>query len=167
MKENPEQQDLRQKLLPGKLSAEGFLGEDMRSPAEIIQEDVAALARLGTSATELAARMRELTELGQTELGRPVRNGDLEITVTGAMGGIPCPFSDAHRADKRLTQVKNILTGQEAHWSDLNIHMLERHGFCEGRGSFFRLEPADLVKLLMEEKLYSKAEDRDLPDDYA
>lgn len=148
MKENPEQQALRQKLLPGKLSAEGFLGEDMRSPVEIIQEDVSALAYFGTSTTDLAARMRELTELGKTGLGRPVRSGDLEITVTDAMGGIPCPFSDAHRADKRLTQVKNIQTGQEARWADLNIHMLERHGFCEGRGSYFRLEPAELVKLL-------------------
>lgn len=147
MKENPEQQALRLKLLPGKLSAEGFLGEDQRSPSEIIQEDAATLARLGTSAADLAARLRELTELGKNGLGRPVCNGDFEVTVTDAMGGIPCPFSDAHRADKRLTQVTNIKTGQEARWSDLNIHMLERHGFCEGRGSFFRLEPDDLVKL--------------------
>jgi len=147
MKENPEQQALRQKLLPGKLSAEGFLGDDMRSPAEIIQEDAAELARLGVTAAGLAARMSELTELGKNELGRPVWSGDLEVTVIDAMGGIPCPFSDAHRADKRLTQVKNIKTGQESRWSDLNIHMLAQHGFCEGRGSFFRLEPADLVKL--------------------
>jgi len=148
MKEDPEQQALHQKLLPGKLSAEGFLGDETRSPIEIIQEDTATLFRLGSSPADLAARMRQLTELGKPGLGRPVLSGDLEIAVTDAMGGIPCPFSDAYRADKRLTQVKNIRTGQEGRWSDLNIHMLERHGFCEGRGSYFRLEPADLIKLL-------------------
>jgi hypothetical protein len=33
-------------------------------------------------------------------------------------------------------------------WSDLSIHLIGAHGFFEGRGSFFRLEPAELVAIL-------------------
>lgn len=150
MKENPDQELLRQKLQPGKLSAEGFLGHDARRPDEIIRDDAQIFEQLGTTPQALASRMRELTEAGKAGLGRPVRVGDLEVTVTDAMGGIPCPFSDAFRADKRQTHAVSCRTGAEAAWSDLNIHMLEKHGFCEGRGSYFRLEPETLLSLMNE-----------------
>ena len=149
MKENPEQQVLRSKLLPGILSAEGFLGSDPRSPAEIIQADRLAAEKLGFSHYELAARMRQLTEAGKSGLGRQVIvDGFLAVTVTDAMGAIPCPFSDNYQASKQITQVENLRTGLTASWSDLNIHMIEKHGFYEGQGSAFRIEPATIASLI-------------------
>jgi hypothetical protein len=149
MKENPEQQALRSKLAPGVFSAEGFLGSDTRSPAEIIQTDSLTAEKLGFSHHQLAARMRQLTEAGKSGLGRRVVvDSFLAVTVTDAMGAIPCPFSDNYRASKQITQVENLRTGQTATWSDLNIHMIEKHGFYEGQGSAFRIEPATIASLI-------------------
>ena len=149
MKESPEQQGLNAKLLPGMLSAEGFLGNDIRSPAEIIRDDLAVVERLNITHLALAERMRRLTEAGKGGLGRQVIvDGYLTVTVTDTMGAIPCPFSDNFQASKQITQVLNQKTGLTLCWSDLNIHMIERHGFYEGQGSSFRIEPIQLVALL-------------------
>ena len=149
MKESPDQQALKSRLLPGALSAEGYLGTDPRSPAEIIQADLAAVIKLGLSHQELAAAMRRLTEAGKSGLGRRVIVDDhLAVTVTDAMGTIPCPFRDGYRASKQITLVEDLRTGLSASWSDLNIHMIEHHGFYEGQGSAFRIEPAGIASLL-------------------
>jgi hypothetical protein len=36
--------------------------------------------------------------------------------------------------------------GRTISWTDLNIHMIEAHGFFEGKGSFFRIEPIELQR---------------------
>ena len=148
MKESPDQEKLYEKLKPSKLSAEGYLGNDTRSPAEMIEEDSAVLTRLGSSPEALAARMGSLTETGATGLGRPVRVGSLEVTVTDDRGKIPCPFSDATFANKRITVVRRISDSKTIFWSDLNIHMIEKHGFFEGRGTWFRVEPDELLDMI-------------------
>jgi hypothetical protein len=33
-------------------------------------------------------------------------------------------------------------------WSDLSLHFIEAHGFFQGKGSPFRLEPRGLVEAL-------------------
>jgi hypothetical protein len=30
----------------------------------------------------------------------------------------------------------------------LNIHLVEEHGFFEGRGAFFRIEPEELIRVI-------------------
>lgn len=149
MKESPDQQALREKLLPGKISAEGFLGNDSRSPHEIILDDEAAVTRLGVSHAAIAGRMQGLTEAGKAGLGRPVLvENRLQVTVIEVMGQIPCPFSDNFHADKRVTRVVDQKTGRTASWSDLNLHMIGSHGFYEGHGSFFRVDPAEIVAII-------------------
>jgi hypothetical protein len=34
------------------------------------------------------------------------------------------------------------------HWSDLNIHLIAKHGFFEGKGSAFRIEPKELISTI-------------------
>ncbi len=149
MKESPDQKALRDRLMPGKISAEGFLGEDRRLPGEIIAEDLAVLNRAGITQQEAADRLAQLTEAGKPALGAPVDfNEYLQVTVTDDRGSIPCPFADAYRAPKRLTEVVDRHSGQTWQWSDLNIHMIRDHGFFEGRGSYFRIEPEQVLKLL-------------------
>ncbi len=149
MKETPNQKSQKDKLLPGKFSAEGFLGDDSRSLAEIIEDDLAVVERLGTTLQELAARMRELTDAGKAGLGRQVVIDDkIAVTVTDIMGKIPCPFSDNFRTTKQVTEATNLQNGLTLRWSDLNIHMIGEHCFFEGLGSPFRIDPEKLVGLI-------------------
>jgi len=149
MKESPNTRDLRSNLEPGKLSAEGFLGTDTRSLEEIIRKDRETIESLGHTHIAIARRMRELTEAGKTGLGRPVLvDGVLEVSVADARGAIACPFRDRTYTDKQVTVVTHTQTGQSLRWSDLNIHLVEAHGFYEGEGAPFRIDPAALIRLI-------------------
>jgi hypothetical protein len=68
--------------------------------------------------------------------------------VDEAKGFLVCPWVHPGRFDKRVTTLKNIESGKTIRWSDLNIHLIARHGFFEGIGSAFRLEPAEFVRLI-------------------
>ena len=149
MKQSPELQGIQNRMQPGILSAEGFLGDDTRNLADILLEDRIAVERLGTDHTALAERMRYFSEKGKAGLGKPVIVDDIyEVTVEDYMGFLPCPFSDHCNVEKRNTRLTILKTGQVVCWTDLNIHMIEAHGFYEGKGSAFRVEPEEIVKAL-------------------
>lgn len=151
MKQTPEQNSIEANLQPGTISAEGFLGDDTRSLIDIIRADQASVIRLSLSHQAIANRLRELTEAGKSGLGRPVLVDDhLEITVEDYMGMIPCPFRDYSHSDKRLTTCTDKYSGRTIRWSDLNIHMIEAHGFYEGRGSLFRVDPEAVAEILFQ-----------------
>ena len=142
MKQTPEQNRIQANMQPGALSAAGFLGSDTRNLIDIIRSDGEDVASLGLTHQMIAQKMRAITEQGKAELGRSfqVKSG-LEAVVLDYMGFIPCPFRDRRFFPKRLTRVTDTTSSREVSWSDLNMHMIEAHGFYEGRGSAFRLEP--------------------------
>ncbi len=149
MKQSPNLQDIQEAMKPGTLSAEGFLGTDNRSLTDILQADQQTVSRLGVTHQAIAAAMHRLTEAAKTGLGKPVElDGRYETTDDEFMGRLPCPFRDNFKAEKRITTVRHLATGQVMRWSDLNIHMIEAHGFYEGLGSQYRLDPATLVEFL-------------------
>ena len=149
MKQSPEMQKLEQMLRSSVLVAGGFMGNDMRPVTEIIEADGAALTRLDVTAEQLAARMQECTEAAIKGLGNWVTiDSTCEAGVDEARGWIPCPFSDGRRFRKRVTTVRRTDSGQTVQWSDLSIHFIEAHRFFEGKGSFFRIEPAELISVL-------------------
>ncbi|MDW7658658.1 MAG: hypothetical protein SCM11_15935 [Bacillota bacterium] len=151
MKQTPEQKSIEANLQPGTISADGFLGDDTRNLTDIIRADQAIVNRLSLSHQTIAARLRELTAKGRNGLGRPVLVDDhLEIIVEDYMGSIPCPFRDYTHFSKQLTTCKDKNSGRSIRWTDLNIHMIEVHGFYEGRGSPFRVEPADVGEILFQ-----------------
>jgi hypothetical protein len=47
-----------------------------------------------------------------------------------------------------VTTLRRTDSGQTVQWSDLSIHFIGTHTFFEGKGSFFRIEPAELVRAL-------------------
>jgi hypothetical protein len=149
MKKSPQQDKLEALLRSSKLSACGFLGEDKRSLWEIIDADVAELERLGRNSEELAARMQELTDRAAAALGDWENiNEILRVRVDDNRGMIPCPWPHAVRCLKRITTIHHVKTGKTIRWSDLNIHLIKEHGFFEGRGARFRIEPKDLVDMI-------------------
>lgn len=149
MKQSPELALIQANMVPGALSAHGFIGDDSRNLADIILSDVQSLERIGMTQESLADRMQEMTELGLGGLGRPVSmEARFEIEVEDYKGAIPCPFKDNVKAKKRQTRVRRLDTGATIRWTDLNIHMIREHGFFEGYGSPYRLDPAELVSFL-------------------
>ena len=145
MKQDPKMAQIQANMQPGALSAEGYLGEDQRNLADILFADSQTVQNRGYTHQAIADQMRRLTEAGKPELGRPLSLGDFEVTVMDHRGRIPCPFRDRHGAAKSITTAVRQPDGLTMTWTDLHIHMIDAHGFYEGRGSKFRLEPEQLI----------------------
>lgn len=153
MKKTPDQEKLEQMLRSGKLVAGGFMGHDQRSVYEIIEADNAELERYGVTAHQVAQRMREITETAKAGLGNFVEVNDRqEAAVYEAKGFNISPWPEAGRFPKRVTTLKDKQTGESIRWSDLNIHLVDKHSFFEGKGANYRLEPAKLVQWLFGDK---------------
>jgi hypothetical protein len=149
MKESPQMRKLEAVLRSSKLVAGGFMGTDRRSLSEITEADATQLLRLGFTAKQIAARMQEITDIAKTALGNWVDLDDKRrARVDEAKGIIVCPWPHPGRFAKRVTIVDTIDSGGSIHWSDLNIHLIAEHGFFEGKGSNFRIEPEILIKTI-------------------
>lgn len=141
MKENPIESKVRQDM------QERFLGSDTRLIAQIIESDEAELRAAGLGADELAGAMRRLTEKGMESLGDEVQADGFMVRVEEYMGQIGCPFKHAVREAKRNTTAVDP-RGRVMTWTDMSIHLIERHGFFQGEGSDYRLEPLELAEFL-------------------
>ena len=146
MKESPHDKKLDEILRSSKLVAGGFMGHDARSVSEIVDADGAELSKLGFASKQVAERMRQITDTAKAGLGTWVRIDDnLEAKVDEVRGLLVCPWPHPGTFLKRITSVRHRRTGATIRWSDLNIHLIGEHGFFEGKGSEFRIEPAELV----------------------
>ncbi|MHC4130642.1 MAG: hypothetical protein ACYSSP_01575 [Planctomycetota bacterium] len=149
MKESPESKKLEEVLRSSKLVAGGFMGRDSRSVSEVISSDAAELSRLGYSIEQIAKRMQEITDAATKALGNWVDIDEiLRAVVEEAKGLLVCPWPHPGGYDKRITTVELRETGESIFWSDLNIHLIAEHGFFEGKGSAFRVEPKKLVDII-------------------
>ena len=153
MKMSPQDKKLDELLRSSALVAGGFMGDDLRSVAEVIDADAATLRACGVNAAMLAGRMRELTAAARDGLGTwvDVDGGRLRAMSEDYKGVLVCPWGHPGHFDKRITVVECPATDQTLTWSDLNVHLIESHGFFEGRGSAFRVEPDQVCRLLFGE----------------
>jgi len=155
MKLSPKDREAFGRMRPGSITAQGFLGNDIRPPEEIIAEDDQEFDRLGLDFGEVADMMEALRSAGERGLGEPVTVGKLLVQTGDARGMLPCPFEDG-LFHKNAVSVRpadmpgeSCVEGEDMLvFSDLSIHLLRAHHFCQGRGSAFRLEP-DLLKRLL------------------
>lgn len=149
MKESPEIQKLEKQLRSTNISAFGFMGADSRSLSEIISSDLSDLRELGISITKIVSRMKEITNKAEPALGTWVQiDNQFQTRVDEAKGHIICPWPHPAAFPIRITYVENPKTGQNIQWTDLNIHLIEAHNFFEGKGSPYRIEPKELVKMI-------------------
>jgi hypothetical protein len=149
MKQSARDDAIEDRMRPGRITHDGLLGTDPRRLTEILDADAAAVGRLGLTHAAIAARMRELRDAGAAGLGVPVRVGDrFEVRVDSARGTLPCPFPHRGMYRKEFVEVRNLRSGEQAVFSELNLHLIEAHGFYEGTGSAFRQDPATLVRIL-------------------
>ncbi|HBG27186.1 MAG: hypothetical protein A2Y10_07425 [Planctomycetes bacterium GWF2_41_51] len=149
MKESPEIQKLEKQLRSTNISAFGFMGTDSRSLSEIINSDMSDLSELGVSITKIVSRMKEITAKAESSLGNWTQIDDrLQARVDEAKGHIICPWPHPAGCAIRITYVRIPETNQDFQWTDLNIHLIEEHNFFEGKGSPYRIEPKELVKII-------------------
>ncbi len=145
MKKSKALDALDQSLRQANTTGTGFLGTDERPLKSILQDDDHAVRKLGLTHADIAQKMVALRRAGWDGLGEPVAvPPHLEVCVDAARGTIPCPFGDQDAIAKVNTTVRNLASGERVVFSDLNIHLIAAHGFYEGRGAQFRLDPEQL-----------------------
>ena len=154
MKESPKTQKLEQMLKSSTIVAGGFMGTDTRDVNRIIDADLAVLAGFGITAERLAQRMRMITKKAEPGLATWVKIDDnLRAMTIGAKGALTCPWPHPGRFNKTVTTAEKIDSDKNVRWSDLSIHLIAEHGFFQGKGSTFRLEPDKLIKVILQDML--------------
>ncbi|MBN1798517.1 MAG: hypothetical protein JW822_08060 [Spirochaetales bacterium] len=148
MKMSPQHNQAVQQMQPGVITAEGFLGTDKRPLADIIQADEEQAARLDIEWEQLAALLRKFYKAGIQALGGTIEFlGKWNVKVDEARGLLPCPFKDG-LFHKHTILVTHKPSGQQLLFSELSLHLLEKHHFLQGKGSTFRLELSELKTVL-------------------
>jgi len=148
MKISPQEREVMDRMQPGALSGDGFLGDDSRSLGEILDADRSEVEALGLTnqilAEHLAAALAEAMPAG----GEPVALGEGRRAVYHeSMGRIPCPFMHGRvfpKGEVELTAARDVRT---IRFTPLSVHLIAEHGFYQGRGSRYRLEPAELARI--------------------
>lgn len=148
MKPTPEETARRKNFEPGILSKDGFLGDDSRHIHDIIEDDLRTLARFGIDRETLANRLQGFIEEGKKSMELPIDTGVFIVKVQWQRGMIPCPFGERGLQHKIIVYVTNKTLGKTICYSQLNVHMIREHGFFEGRGGVFRIEPEELIAFL-------------------
>ncbi len=149
MKQTPAYDAIQRQMAPGVITLEGFLGTDTRKLIDILAADDATVRRAETTHAKIAERMQYFRNAGLDGLGEFMSmDGHFEVKVDSVRGKLPSPFGGPGMYEKVNTTVVNKHLGKEVVFTDLHIHFVRDHGFYEGQGSPFRLEPEDLIEVL-------------------
>jgi len=149
MKPPANERELMERMAPGALCQAGCLGSDVRGLGEIIEADSAALARQGVDGGELGRRLEGILRAAEAGLGRPVQVAEgLTAVHREAMGRIACPWRGCGVFPKGQVELDDARTGRRFLLTPLSVHMILCHGFYQGRGSPYRLEPLELAEAL-------------------
>lgn len=142
MKQSPREQELMRNLGPSRFSSQGFLGSDPRPVDEIVSEDLASLEQNQVSREALVAALTEAYNKAKEAFGAEVliRPG-LTAVFHESMGRVPSPFQGDGVFEKGQTLVEDVEGGHRIIITRLGIHLIEKHGFFQGRGSPYRIEP--------------------------
>lgn len=136
-------------MQPGVLCGEGFLGADGRDLAEIIAADDAQVREMGSSHKQLADALDGVCRAAMATYGTPTPIGEhLQAVCRPARGVIPCPWGHGETFAKGEIELTDARTGRSIVFTPLSVHLIEAHGFYQGRGSRYRIEPAEAGKLL-------------------
>ena len=149
MKQTLDMQQAQRNMQPGVISIQGFLGSDSRDLVQIIDEDRSTVEELNITYEEIAEKMEFFREQGKRGLGDFIKvDPHFAVKVDSVRGKLLCPFEDPGLIPKTNITVKNLELNSDITFTDLNIHCIRNHGFFEGRGSFFRLDPRQLIAIL-------------------
>ncbi len=147
MKQSPEEIIITERMAPGVYCRDGFLGTDRRPLSEILDTDRSTVEALGVSQERIAAQLADALKTAMRTFGATVKIGDhLTAVYHEAMGRIPSPFGDGMFA-KGEVELGDTRTGERICITPLSVHLIAAHGFYQGVGSRYRLEPAMLCRM--------------------
>ncbi len=138
-----------ERLAPGALCRDGFLGDDRRGLPEILDADLATVEALGLTHRDIARVLDAACRDAMAQLGAPVHlpGGSLVAEFHEAMGVIASPWPDGKCLPKGEVVVADTATGERIAYTPLSVHLIGEHGFYQGRGCPYRLEPAKVARL--------------------
>lgn len=149
MKENPAMKKVIDNMKPGVISLHGFLGGDKRDIEQIIEHDAAELERLGMTLEQAADLLQDIEDEAMTGMGDFIKLKDgWDVKADSIRGKLPCPFEHPGLFRKTVVTLVNTATGEQLLYTDLGVHLIKEHGFFQGKGSPFRIEPAKLKELM-------------------
>lgn len=150
MKESPQMKKNAENMKAGRISLSGFLGNDNRNLVQIIIDDDALVKKLNRSHLQIADRMDYFRERGALGLGEYITVDDyFEVKVESVRGKLPSPFEEDRKIIKKTNiTVRNRKLGKEIAYTEMLIHLIKAHGFYEGKGSPYRVDPQDLINVL-------------------
>lgn len=149
MKQSPLLKQIQEQMKPGVITLDGFLGTDERNLIDILIEDDGTVRRLGRTHRAIARRMQHFRDAGYEGLGEFIRVDDhFDVRVDSVRGKLPSPFGGPALYQKVNTIVSNLKLNKDIVFTDMHIHFIRDHGFYEGKGSLFRLEPEELITVL-------------------
>jgi hypothetical protein len=127
-----------------------FLGSDHRKLIEILNQDQGEVNALGLTHEAIAERLEAITQAAKTSLGETILVEErYEVQAEEARGRIPCPWRHPGGLfPKGQIELEDRKTGETLIWTDLSVHLIRQHGFYQGKGSPYRLEPEKLKRVL-------------------
>jgi len=148
MKMSPEYKKIQESLLPGVITASGFLGDDKRSVIDIIEDDEEMMRHYDLDYDSVIKKMEYFLEYGKKGLGDYISVDKTWLARTEeARGHLPCPFGDG--LQRKITcEIVLEETGEKLLFSTFSLHLLKEHHFHQGKGSLFRIDPAQLKAVL-------------------
>ncbi len=139
--------DLESSMRPGKLSKAGFLGDKERL-LEIMAADNDWVVKAGLTHQEIARHLRVLSAVSRAESEPFVYRGTrFRAKLIQFDGFQESPFNDGTKASDDVG-LENLDNGEWIRYSLLVPMMIERYGFYEGKGTSYRVDPKQVVKLL-------------------
>ncbi|MDP8256432.1 MAG: hypothetical protein P9M14_11840 [Candidatus Alcyoniella australis] len=147
MKQSPQLDEVQRKMQPGRIVINGMLGHDQRPLVEILTADQGRVNALDLSHEQIADFLSNLLEIGRDGLGDPIHAGQLVVQVEHFRGRTPCPWADGV-FPKVLMRLRHEPSARAMQVSALGIHMIHVHGFYQGRGSQYRVEPELIAELM-------------------
>ncbi len=144
--------DLEKDMRPGAGSevgsTKGFLGKDESLLEVLAADNKFVVEKSGKTHQEMAKHMHLLGAIGgkvkQEEFLYHGRRFRVKMNVTRDYQF--SPFYDVTRTNADVV-VKNLDNGKEFEYSLLVPEMVERYGFCEGKGTPYRVDPAKLLEV--------------------
>lgn len=148
MKMPPDLLKAQENMAPGVITADGFLGVDKRPLIDIIEADEEKMRKLGLDFEAASEKMGRLLSEGRRGLGDPITvEAKWLVRTDEARGFLPCPFEDGVFRKVTAT-VTHQRSNQTLIYSDLSLHLLDKHHFLQGKGASFRIEPEVLKEVL-------------------
>lgn len=151
MKQTPLEIEIQKRLEPGVVTLDGFLGNDPRHYHEIIEEDKAILEKLGLNCEQIAEKMQYFTDQAfECYDSSLIIEDKYSVEYISERGKIISPFQEKGLFPKGLIIFKNLKNNIEIRWTPLNIHLIRKHCFFEGKGSKHRIDPIKLFSAFYE-----------------